>query len=429
MRHVATRRNSVILGIAILVLSANTAFADGSSEASKNRAIIRPSLVHLEPGQEQRFKVAMKATRMMAAEAPQSVRWSVNNIPGGNEQFGTIRDDGTYRAPEKEPVPHEIHICAEVGEAANPHLWATVLMGDPKPSYKKVGGWTEPIKDSEYLVNPHGIGLDKQGNVLISDLGNNRVMRFTKEGRFLTEIGLKSGHGPGQFSQPRVVVTDHDGNIYVADQKSDRPRIQVFDPNGQFLRIFAEKGTRPGDILRAHGMGFDPEGHLFVTDVDNMRVNVYQPSGEFLYDFGGDGMGPGQFNAPHGLIVDPNGDVFVQNYYGPCQKLTGKGDYLFEFSHGDPPDGPLYFHSIAGDRWGNVYITVRGREGYDNALQIDDGTRVGIMKYNNNGDYITSICLSVKGHRESWAVVDDEGRIYTLYQGVDDMGVEIMEQQ
>ena len=85
MRHVATRRNSVILGIAILVLSANTAFADGSSEASKNRAIIRPSLVHLEPGQEQRFKVAMKATRMMAAEAPQSVRWSVNNIPGGNE--------------------------------------------------------------------------------------------------------------------------------------------------------------------------------------------------------------------------------------------------------------------------------------------------------------------------------------------------------
>jgi hypothetical protein len=182
-------------------------------------------------------------------------------------------------------------------------------------------------------------------------------------------------------------------------------------------------------ILRAHGLAFDPQGRLFTVDVDNMRVSVYSGAGEFLYDWGEDGAKVGQFNAPHGLFVDRNGDVFVTGYYGPTQKFNSEGDFITAFGHGDPPDGPVYFHSITGDRWGSVYVTVRTKEGYDNALARGARNKVSLLKFNNNGDFITDLTFSTPEHRESTAVVDAEGRVYALFEGEHEMGVEIFAPQ
>ena len=220
-------------------------------------------------------------------------------------------------------------------------------------------------------------------------------------------------------------MTDAAGCIFVSDSKGDRPRVQVFSPKGEFLRIFAEKGMRPGMILRCHGMDFDPRQRLYTVDVDNMRVNVYDNSGEFLHDWGKEGLNPGEFNSPHGLFVDKNCDVFVTGYYGPTQKFNSEGDFILAFCHGDPPDGPVYFHNVTGDRWGNVYVMVRTQAGYQGALQTGDGKRVSIMKYNNNGDFITGWSFSSPDHRETSAIVDEEGRVYALFKGSREMGVEI----
>lgn len=423
---------STILLCSFIPVLALSVFASGSyaqTEAELMRATIHPSVVRLDPSEEQQFKIVFKATRLMAASAAEEVKWAVNDIRGGNKELGTIDAEGLYRAPAKVPVPYEIHICAEAEGAENRYLWATVLMADPSPEYKMVGGWAEPIEGSEYLSEPHGIGLDKDGNLLIADTGNGRVVRFSREGKYLGEIGTGSGSGPGQFTEPRVVEIDRKGRIFVNDRKSDRPRIQVFTPKGKFIRMFAAKGTGPGHILRGHGLGFNDAQQLYVTDVDNMRVNAYEHSGEFLFSFGKDGMEPGEFNAPHGLTMDRNGEIFVQGYYGPCQKFTGDGKYILDFAHGDPPDGPVYFHSIAGDRWGNVYLTVRTKAGYDNALQDSSGNRVSILKYNNNGDYVASLSLSVEAHRESWAVIDNDGLVYALYKGETETGIEVLKQQ
>ena len=172
--------------------------------------------------------------------------------------------------------------------------------------------------------------------------------------------------------KPRVVMADPNGDIFVTDQKSDKPRVQVFTHEGKFLRIFAPKGTGPGHILRAHGMDFDEDMNLYIVDVDNMRVNVYTNGGEFIKSWGRDGQRTGEFNAPHGLVTDANGDVFISDYYGTCRKFTGDGEYLFKFAEGDPPDGAVYIHSASGDRWGNVYLMVRGTRGYGGAVEAQD---------------------------------------------------------
>lgn len=405
----------------------------GQTLPKNRRATISPSVVYRQPGESQRFKVVMIATRMMAASEPQEVRWAVNDIPGGNDKLGTIDSSGLYTAPAVAPSPREIHICAEVPEAANRYLFATVIIGNTPPVYKPVHIWSEPVKkeggSTEHLTDPHGIAVDADGNLIIADQLGHSVHRYTATGEYLGQIGAGKGSNPGQFTEPRIVATDASGRIFVTDSKGDRPRVQVFSRAGDFLQIFAEKGMKPGMILRCHGMAFDTAQRLFTVDVDNMRVNVYSPEGEFQYSWGTEGLNPGEFNSPHGIFVDRSGDVFVTGYYGPTQKFNAEGDFVLAFCYGDPPDGPVYFHNMTGDKWGDIYVTVRGKAGYDGAIGLDAGTKLSVMKYNNNGDLITCWGFSAPEHRESTAAVDDQGRVYCLFTGAAEMGVETFAQE
>jgi DNA-binding beta-propeller fold protein YncE len=393
------------------------------------RASIQPTLVRLAPGSEQRFKVVLAATRLMGAKPPSRVEWSVNDIPGGNATIGTIDANGLYRAPAKTPVPHEIHICGVVDGGENKYVWATVLMGSPDLAYKLVGSWGEPGVSPGRLRKPHGIGFDISGNLLIADQKADRVFRYTVDGKFLGEIGSGPGADAGEYLEPRYATSDREGNIYVTDVKGDRPRLQVFDPNGKVLRIFGEKGMGPGQILRGHGIAFDPQQRMYVTDVDNMRVSVFERSGKFLFNWGKDGSNLGDFNAPHGLFVDANGDVFVNGYYGPTQKFTSDGRFLKVFAAGDPPDGPTYFHSLSGDRWGDIYVMVRTKEGYGGGMESQAGKKISIWKFNNNGDYVASISMSVKEHIETWSAIAPDGTVYSLFTTKDRSGVEIFREQ
>jgi sugar lactone lactonase YvrE len=364
--------------------------------------------------------------RLRAAEWLQDAQWAVNGVPGGNANCGTIAEDGTYTAPGVVPRVREVVISAHVQGVANPLLWATVLFDAPGPPYVLAKGWGETRKEAEHFTDPHCIALDRDGNLMISDYLGSKVLRFTPDGRFLGLIGEGTGEGPGKVTKPRVVVADPSGLIYVSDQKSDKPRIQVFSPEGKFLNIFAPKGTGSGHILRAHGMAFDQDLNLHVVDVDNMRVNVYTKEGEFIKSWGRDGHQVDEFNAPHGIVVDPNGDVFVSGYYATCRKFNRDGEYLFSFAHGDPPDGAVYIHSAAGDRWGNVYLMVRGARGYGGAIE-EQHDIPSIMKFNNNGDHVASITLKVSGHKENWATVDEDGNVYAVYESSDAFGVQIYE--
>lgn len=416
-----------IIYCSVFLLNANLF---SQPEAIHDRAVIKPSIVYMNVKQKQPFKVVMAATRFMAARNPEKVIWSVNEIPGGNGQIGTIDKNGLYQAPAQIPKKREIHICAYVEEAQNSYLFATVIIGKTPPNYKSLRIWSEKVKDSEArLKSPHGIGLDKDGNILIADQAASRIFRYTAKGEFVGEIGKGPGSKPGYFKEPREVRSDAKGHIFVTDSKGDRPRIQVFDHAGELLRIFGEKGRGPGQLLRSHGIGFGPNNTLFITDVDNMRVNVYESTGKFLYHFSGgfayENMNPEEMNAPHGIFVDRSGDVFVNSYYGPTQKYTPEGAVLFAFAHGDPPDGPVYFHSLTGDKWGNIYLLVRSKGGYQGAIEDSKGKKISIMKFNNNGDYITGWSFSNPKHSETTAVVDENGLVYALFSGSEEMGVEI----
>ena len=138
---------------------------------------------------------------------------------------------------------------------------------------------------------------------------------------------------------------------------------------------------------------------------------------------------PIRWNAPYGLVIDRNDDIFVPGYYGPCQKFTNNGEFLAAFAHADPPDGPIGFQSATGDRWGNIYLAAR-REGISPGdFTEEEGKKVSILKYNNNGDFILRIDLPEGEIGDTEMVVDKQDRLYVVFVRPDRVGVEIYMQK
>ncbi len=399
------------------------------------RARITPSIVRLNPGQQQTFKI-LQVHRLTPTLVMKNVQWAVNDIPGGNAELGTIDSQGVYHAPQQVPTPNEIHICATANGAANRYLWATVLVGGKSPTYKVIRDWGEARlhgvgrrsarRKKALLIAPHGITLDAQGNVLVIDEGSSRVIRYSPQGKYLGQIGLGASDthrsvSGGHFAAPRCAAVDAQGNIFVADTRPEG-HIHVFNSQGKYLYRFSVKGTEPGMLLRPHGIQFDSHQRLYVDDVDNFRINVYDHSGKFLFEWGKGGTLPGELNPPHGIFLDRNDDVFVCSYYGAAQKFTAHGHFLKAFAYPDPPDGVITYHTLNGDRWGDVYLSLRTRKD-------DPQHYISILKYNNNGDFITALQLSAPDRHSKWVAVAQDGTVYSAYQGKDKVGVEVLREQ
>lgn len=377
----------------------------GASEAPPDapRAAVSPSIARLEAGGTAQFEVTPLSGESgeQGPVAPRAVEWSVNGKPGGGQESGTITGDGLYTAPDRLPAYTEVSIAATIEGAGKRCAWATVLLGPDLPRYGVVDTWRQQRQGTARPVGTHAICLEAGGNVVVSV--GNRICRFTRHGRLIGELPVGAGPGGPEFGGPRAMAVDAEGNIYMVD--GTLPRVFRFNREGGLDAQWGEKGSGPGQFMRPHSIAVGQAGRVYIGDVDNGRIQVYDTSGKFLFQWGERGTGPGQFMAPHGIFVDPNGDVFVVEYDGRrCQKFTPDGKHLATFAQ-MPFTDKLTYHSMAGDSRGNVYLIVRDQT-YE---------RSAITKYNNAGDFITSIAPPAKGGRlfmPECAAVGSDGRVY-----------------
>jgi streptogramin lyase len=104
------------------------------------------------------------------------------------------------------------------------------------------------------------VAADGLGQIYALGQFNNAVFKFSPDGRFLTQFG-GNGDEPGQFSAPSCIAVDNKGRVYVGDMKG----VQVFDPNGRYLRLIKLRGA-------ASGLAFNERNELFVV----ARTRVYK---------------------------------------------------------------------------------------------------------------------------------------------------------
>lgn len=276
------------------------------------------------------------------------------------------------RLPEK----HELGLCAGVGVDAQNRVFVFHRSGrkwsNPFPketiaqptvsiidgdSGRLLGFWGE-----NRFIMPHGLSLDFEGNVWLTDVGLHQVFKCTPEGRVLLTLGEAGVPGADQahFNLPTDVAVLRDGSFYVSDGYKNT-RVIKFSAEGRFEFEWGAKGVGNAEFNLPHGVTLDARGRVIVCDRENERLQVFDARGGFLEAW----KGP-QLGKPYGVAATPDGRVFIIDGGSPSVRpeLRGKAVELdlggrIVDSFGSSGKGPGQFqlgHDIAVGPDGAVYV-------------------------------------------------------------------------
>ncbi len=233
------------------------------------------------------------------------------------------------------------------------------------------------------LIFPHGIHVDSDGNIWVTDAqGPNernpatagkghQVIKFSPEGRVLLTLGTAGVAGDGTdglLNTPCDVITAPNGDIFVADghggQSANAPpgtvaRMVKFDRNGNFIKTWGELGSRPGQFRTPHGLAFDSQGRLFVADRGNTRIQIFDQEGEFLEQWY-------QFSRLSGIFIDSNDVLYGADSESSDANHPGwlrgmrigsarTGEVMYFIPDPGEPRGTSAAEGVAADADGNVY--------------------------------------------------------------------------
>ena len=279
----------------------------------------------------------------------------------------------------------------------------TFLMALDSP----ISGDEETVTD-DLLAQPEGIDVDRDGNVFVNEIGENRINIFDLNGKLISTWG-SPGSEPGQFSHPHGNEVEDDRNntgnvyVYIADQNNNR--IQKFSTNGTFITQWGEEGEGDGQLLHPHGIDLDSEGNVYVSDRDQPSIQKFTSDGTFIKRWGSQGTFEGQFIQPWDVAVSSDDRVFVPDHGNDrIQIFTPDGDFIT--SWGSSGTGPGEFNEpavVAFDPDGNVYVTDSGNQ--------------RVQKFTSDGTFITQWGTEGEGDGqfsmpEGLAIDSKSGRVY-----------------
>ena len=161
------------------------------------------------------------------------------------------------------------------------------------------------------FVSPHKLTVDKDGNLWVADNGSHQVFKLSStDGKVLMALGQKgvAGIGMDQFDAPTEVAVAANGDIFVGDGHTGggtavgNARIMKFDKDGKFLKTWGKKGMGPGEFDVVHTIALDSRGRLFVGDRQNNRIQLFDADGKFIDQWF-------QFGRPSGMYIDKRTDT------------------------------------------------------------------------------------------------------------------------
>lgn len=279
-------------------------------------------------------------------------KWGIPNYrPSWYGAFGTVGSgDGQMKAPADSAIaPNGDVFVLDKGNAR-------VLRFNREGKYLSKFG-TGGTANGQ-LKAPTSIAIDGSGNLWVTDAGNYRIQEFTEGGAFVRAIGSQ-GTGNAQFSIAEGIATDLKGNIYVADTYNRR--IQVFDEEGKYLFKFGSAGSGLGQFTEANAVDIGRHGNIYVADWGASKIQVFNEKGEPAMQFGSTGAGDGQFNHADAVEADDKGNVWVGDQSnGRIELFNEAGEYLTQFGSQGSGEGQFSFTypmGVTADPSGGLWIT------------------------------------------------------------------------
>jgi sugar lactone lactonase YvrE len=203
----------------------------------------------------------------------------------------------------------------------------------------------------DFLPHAHGIYIDGDDILWLTDQKAQAVFKCTTDGEILQTIGI-----PGQigaegvpFHDPTDAFPTASGEIFVSDGYGNA-RCHRFSAAGELMASWGTPGTKTGEFVLPHSVWVDPRDRVWVADRENRRIQLFDRDGAFIEEwtgidrptdfhavddeavfvaeldagiavldldggvvarFGTMGKGPNEFVAPHGIWVDSQGCLYL----------------------------------------------------------------------------------------------------------------------
>jgi len=198
------------------------------------------------------------------------------------------------------------------------------------------------------FVAPHGILVDKDGNIWLVDCGctggggrrggggatpggapptaptgggrgggadsaappkGHQIFQFSPDGKLLRTLGKPGGaRDPDYFFQPNAILIAPNGDIFVSEGHSSAPgsaaRLYKFSKDGTLIKAWGQLGNGSDDFDQPHALAMDSKGRLFVGDRGNNRIKIFDQDGKLLDTWY-------QFSRPSGIFIDAQDNIYV----------------------------------------------------------------------------------------------------------------------
>lgn len=253
----------------------------------------------------------------------------------------------------------------------------TVIIIDSKTN-KVINRWGKNI-----FLAPHGLRIDKNNNVFITDIGLNKIFKFDIQGNLLEVYGedyylgletflkirnklrflpiyMKKNH----FAKPTDLEILDDGSFIVTDGYRNS-RIAKFDEKGKFLWEINGFGDEPQQFNLPHGIATDSKDNIYVADRSNGRIQVFDKNGKFISIWKNTTM-----QKPFGI------DIFEDLVY-----VADGGEFLY----GDTknPESKIIVYDLAG----NIIKTIFNWGENENELKVPHNVSI----HENGNIYVADL--------------------------------------
>src|SRR5580658_1009285 len=257
------------------------------------------------------------------------------------------------------PAGMTIGASASVAFDSKGHLFVLNRGMQPLVEFDENGKFIRAFGEGLFR-RTHGLRIDREGNIWVTDVGAHIVVKMNPLGQVLLTIGTKGE--PGEWNEasqshhlnePNDLAFNSAGDIFIVQGhtpgKGD-PRVLKFDKNGNFKKSWGGLGTEPGQFNVAHGIAFDAKGLLWVADRENERIQIFDDEGKFIREVKYAGL-------PCGLDIGSQYIYMVNGFAGQLLRLDLNGNVLAAI--GKPGKGLGEFgeaHYVAVSPKGEIYV-------------------------------------------------------------------------
>lgn len=213
------------------------------------------------------------------------------------------------------------------------------------------------------FIMPHGLTVDKENNVWVTDVGLQQIFKFSHDGKLLMKLGEAriAGNDSMHFNYPTDVAVTNDGSFYVTDGYRNS-RVVKFSKEGTYLFEWGKKGSHKGEFNIPHAIDLDSHENVYVADRENNRIQEFDAKGKFLKEW--------KNNVAvqlYSLAVDlRDNNLFAVDYLTVNGILTKGSDImvfdstaklLTRFGRTGFYNGPVCrYHDIAIDNESSMYV-------------------------------------------------------------------------